>query len=110
MNGIVADFIIRAVGLVGAFAFALFGRWTYSHPNRFLDKFHGKGISHSRMAVSWAKLVGALWLFIAVYGILVGAFGWLLEKIGSTGFFIAIYVALSALITWQLLKARTAPL
>ncbi len=102
-----ADFIIRAVGLVGAAAFALLGRWTYLHPDRFLEKFHGKGISQSRLAVRWAKSVGGLWLFIAVYGILVGAVGWLLERIVSTGFFIVIFVALSALITWQLLKVQT---
>jgi hypothetical protein len=108
MHGIVAGFIIRAVGLVGAFAFALLGRWTYSHPDRFLEKFHGRGISHSPLALRWAKSVGGLWVFIAVYGILVGVFGWLLEGIVSTGFFIAIYVPLSMLITWRLLKTRTA--
>jgi hypothetical protein len=37
----------------------------------------------------------------------VGAVGWLLERIVSTGFFIVIFVALSALITWQLLKVQT---
>jgi hypothetical protein len=100
---------MRVVGLVGASAFAFLARWIFLHPQRFLEKFLGKGISHRRPVFTWAKSVGALWLFVAVYGILVGVFGWLFERILSMGFFIAIYVVLSALITWQLLKTRTAP-
>jgi hypothetical protein len=105
----VPDLIIRALGLIAVIAFAFLGRWIYLNPKRFLEKFLGKGITHGRPAFIWAKLVGALWLFVAVYGILVGAFGWFFERMLSTRFFIAIYAALSSLITWQLLKTRTAP-
>jgi hypothetical protein len=110
MHGIVADIVFRAIGLVACCAFAFLGRWIYSHPKLFLEKFLGKGITHGRPAFIWAKLVGALWLFVAVGGILSGVFGWLPERIASSGPFIAIYVALAALISWQLLKARTARL
>ncbi len=112
MHGIVADLIIRAVGLVAAVAFALLGRWVYSNPKVFLVKFLGKGISHGRPAFIWAKLAGALWSLVGVGGFLAGMFGWLFERIVSTGFLIAtnvIYVALTSLITWQLLKTRPAP-
>jgi hypothetical protein len=102
------DFIILSLGLVGGIAFAFLGRWTYLNPKRFLEKFHGKGITHSRLAIGWAKLAGALWLFVAVYAILALMFGWLFERILSTGFFIAVFVPVTALITWQLLKTRIA--
>jgi hypothetical protein len=104
----VSDIILRVVGIVACCACAFLARWIYLHPERFLEKFLGKGISHGRAAFIWAKSAGALWLSISVYAILVGMSGWLLEEVVSTGFFIAIYVPLSALITWQLLKTRTA--
>jgi hypothetical protein len=105
-----SDVVFHAIGLVACCAFAFLGRWIYSHPKLFLEKFLGKGTTHARPAFIFAKLVGALWLFIAVSGILSVLFGWLPERIVSTGPFIGVWVALSALITWQLLRERTAPL
>jgi hypothetical protein len=60
MHGIVTDIAFRAIGLVACCAFAFLGRWIYSHPKLFLEKFLGKGITHRRPAFIGARSVGAL--------------------------------------------------
>jgi len=66
-----------------AFDKAVFGRWAYSHPKRFLL---GEGESHGRLILGWTKFVGGLWLFLGVYRILTGVFGSLAKRVVSTEF------------------------
>lgn len=99
-----ADLLIRAVGIIVAVGFALLGRWVYSHPKRFLERFEGVGESYGTFKLRFIKFAGAVWLFVAIYGIVSGLFGSLADRVVPTPLLVGIFVALSTLITWRLLR------
>jgi hypothetical protein len=103
-----ADLLIRAIGIALAAGLALLGRWVYSHPKRFLEKLEGVGESHGTFRLRSTKFAGAVWLFVAIYGIFSGLFGSLAARVVPTPLLVGIFVALSALISRRLLRQRRA--
>jgi hypothetical protein len=98
------DLFTHAAVLVGAVGFAFLGRWTYLHPQRFLDRFYGEGALLGAIAVGTTKFAGGLWLFVGICAIAIILVEPLGKRFVPAQLLIGVAPVLSGLITWQLLR------
>jgi hypothetical protein len=95
-----ATFMLTALGLALAIAFAAVGRWVYFHPERLYGIAFGDLLPKplSNFFLRFAKLFGAFILFVGMYGVASRLLILLFRALRSSDFNIFIFVAISSLL------------